>query len=502
MTIEKLKKKNDPLKNLESLAYNKMMPHSIELEKAVLGTLTLYPDRIYTIIDILKPDDFYLEIHQVIYQASLNLFDKSHAPDLLLIAEELKRMGELENIGGPYYLSICQNEVISDANIEAHCRIVKQKSLKRSVINVCAETIKRMFQDESDVFDVLEDHEERMFVNTAGIIVRHDITMSKIGIKFLKEVEEAWIHGMGGVPIGIPKLDNATKGLQPGDVSIIGARTRHGKSALATAVLLHCSMQINPEFPHNSPYECKYPGAFMSIEMKDTQVYARLVSAELAEMGFDIPYSHFKGGKEFLTEEHLKLINIAVERLSKRGMYIDDTPDLNPLTLKARAMQMVRKYGIKFLIIDYAQLMNNPTANKNDNRAESLATIAKFCKALAKMLNIHIILLSQIDRDTEKREPRPPVIADLGGSDALTYAVDNIFLCWRPEVWNDNAVDEETGMSDKGIMYISLAKHKQGKVHNKERVPFSMATNSYGDMSIIEGYDTVNSYLNKQNNVA
>lgn len=500
-TLQKTKKKNEPAKNLESMTFSQMMPHALDFEREVLGLMCM-GTAIYEIIDILKPEDFYYDIHQSIYKACLNLFDKGHTPDLLMVCEELRKMGELEKVGGPYYVTTCTNGVISDANVQAHCRIIKQKSLRRNIINLCFETASLMYRDENDVFDVLEAHEDKLFVNTAGVLVRHDITMDKIGIKFLKQIQEVWTDGMTGIPTGIPKIDKETKGLQPGDVSVIGARSRHGKSALATAILQHCSKQMNPDYPANSIYECKYPGAFMSIEMMNTQVFARLVSAELTDMGRYIPYTHFRGGKETLTEEDLRLINIAVERLAKRHMYIDDTPDLNPLTLKARAMQLVRKYGVKFIIIDYAQLMNNPTANKNDNRAESLATIAKFCKTLAKQLNIHIFLLSQIDRDTEKREPRPPVIADLSGSDALTYALDNIFLCWMPEIWNENPIDEKTGLSDKGIMYIHLAKHKQGKPGDKERVPFSMATNSYGDMSIIDGYEKVNSFFEKRENVA
>lgn len=497
MTIEKFKKKEDPIKALQSLAYNRIMPHSIEFERTILGTLLLPGnDCIYQVMEILQPDDFYLEIHKAIYQACLNLFERSCRADIILVCEELKSMGELENVGGAYYVTQCTNDVVSHANIEAHSLIVKQKSIRRKTINDCAVTIQRMFRDDNDVFEVLDYIEDRLYINRTGILVRHPITMPEIGKKFLEQVDKAWIEGMTGIPTGIPAIDDVTQGLQPGTLTIIAARNRHGKSALAMAIMQYCSRIKNPAYPHLSAFECQYPGAYMSIEMMDTEVYARLVSAELMEMNIHIPYTRFKSGKKGLSEQDLIHINQAVERLSNRSMYIDDTADFNLITLKAKIRNLVRKYGVKFVIVDYAQLMKSSAVNKNTTTADTLAEIAKVCKALAKEFEIAIILLSQIDRNTEKHDPRPPVAADMKGSGIEDFA-DYIFLCWRPELWNELAVDEETGLSDKGILYVNLAKHKQGKLH-RSRVPFEMDTNSYGDMSIIDGHEKVKEYFEKR----
>jgi replicative DNA helicase len=491
------KNKNNNKAAVDSLLLARTLPHSIEMERSIIGAITQNPDLIYTVIDILQPEDFYDASHQIIYTAILKIFDKSHSPTLLLVVEELRNMGLLLEVGGPYYITQCQNFFVSDANLEAHCRIVLQKSIKRKTIKLCAETMERMFDEANDVFEILENHNETLFVNTNGILVSHNVTMGAIGKRFLERVDKAWNEGMIGVPTGIPKIDKITKGLQPGTLSILGARTRHGKSALAAAIMNHCTQFKDPNFPAMAQFEYKFPCAYMSIEMPDTEVYGRLVSNQLAEMGYPISYSKFLSGKDDLKEEDLNRINLAVAALSSRAMYIDDSAELNLYTLKSRIMKMVNKFGVKLVIIDYAQLMGNGTENKHTTQADSLAAIAKYCKRLAKLFGIAIILLSQVDRETEKRDPRPPVIADLKGSGGLEESADYIFLCWRPEVWNDNPVNEETQMSDRGIMYVNLVKHKNGRTE-LARIPFSVADNCYGDMSIVEGFETVNNYYNER----
>jgi replicative DNA helicase len=491
------------LAGLSSLIFSKMAPHATEMEKSVLGILMLEPDAIYTIIDILQPEDFYVTAHGHIYAAIIRLYEQSHRAEIIMVMEQLNKMGLLTEVGGPYILTECTMSVVSSANLEAQARIIFEKSLKRKSINLCAETIYRMYQEDEDVFNILDNHNERLFINSSGIIVRRNLTMAEIGHEFLKEVDEAWLSGgLTGVPIGIPAIDERTKGLQPSTLTVLGARTGHGKSAISAAMIHYCSKIRNPDYPALSKIKSKYPAAFLSLEMKNTEVFARLVSAELSEMGHDIPYERFKTGKDSenshakgLLESDLALINIAVERLAERGIYIDDTPDLNQHTLKSKIMKMILQYGVKIVFIDYAQLMSNVTTNKNATTTDNLSSIAKHCKLLAKLFNIPIVLLSQIDRETEKKEPRPPVKADLKGTGTLEESADQIILVWRPEVWSKDPVNSETQQSEKGIMYVDLVKHKQGKVH-QARIPFDVATNSYGDMSISEEADVIKTFLN------
>lgn len=499
--------KKDKLANevegLSKLIYNKIAPHSPELERAVVGILMNEKDAIYKVIDILQPDDFYMPSYAFIYTAILKLYDKAHQAEYVLVAEELKTMGVLEEVGGLYGLVQCTNDVVSSANLEAHCRIIQQKSLRRKTINLCAETINRMYKDDEDVFDTLEAHNDKLFINTSGILISRNLSMVDIGIEWYKEVEASWNSGgLTGIPTGIPKIDRITGGLQPGTLTVLAARTRHGKSALAAAMMHHCSSKKNPDYPATSKHKSLFPAAFMSLEMKNTELFARLVSAELTEMGHPIAYSRFKAGKaadEYdiskLQESDFILIQQAVQRLADKGMYIDDSGELTQNTLKAKIMKMILLYGVKIVFIDYAQLMNNSSATKNTNGTESLATIAKQCKILAKFFNIPIVLLSQVDRDTEKKEPRPPVIADIKGSGALEESADYIILCWRPELWSDNPVNSETQVSERGILYVQLAKHKMGELA-KARTPFSVATNSFGDMSIEDEEDTIQQYIN------
>jgi replicative DNA helicase len=481
-------------KNIENV-FKKVLPHNLEFERTILGTIMLEPDSIYTAMDVVRPEDFYSDANAYIYAAMLSLFDKGHRADPLMICEELRRKGQLDAVGGPYYLTQCSAAVTSSANLDAHCKIVRQKAIRRASIYTCLETVSQMYSDEYDVFDVLEDHNEKMYVNTSGILVRHDITMADIGRRFQEQVMIAYDNdgGISGVPSGIPEIDKETRGFQPGTLVVLGARTRHGKSALATAIMQYCSSIKNPDYPLKSDQECMYPTAFMSLEMMDTQVFARMVSAELKQMGYTIPYSRFLGGKDTLNLGDIQLMNIAVERLAKKSMYIDDTSSLNPFELKAKIGRLVRKHGVKMIIVDYAQLMNSGAKSKDNNPTIELTLIAKELKNIARHYNIAIILLSQIDRDTEKREPRPPVISDLMGASALENSADYILLCWRPEVWHEYPVCEDTQMSDKGILYVYLAKSKMSKTV-KQRVPFSVDTNSYGDMDLIHEHTQVNQF--------
>lgn len=347
-------------------------------------------------------------------------------------------------------------------------------------------TIQLVNSRQADIFDLVADHSDRVSQLTGDLQGRKDPSIPRVAVALLKQIEKGMTSdGLTGVPTLIPRFDEVTGGLQPSTLTIIAARPGDGKSAIFITIAQNSSSIKNPEYDGktNKQYSM-FPWLILSLEMRDTEVFARIVSAELFQMGYHIPYSRIKRG--MITEEELKLINMAIERLAARGLYIDDTSSLDVHVLKAIIQRYIKQYNIKGVGIDYAQLATSSKVNKNGSKTDILEQVARVSKLVAKHFDIPVLLLSQMLRGGDSMDA-------LKGSGALEECADCIILPKRdPEGTGDVA-----GVSTVDEMLLRIVKHKMGPTEDI-LIPYYIAYNAAGpfDGEIVQ---KINEFMGNQN---
>ncbi len=383
---------------LSTYVFGKVQPQALPLEEAVLGALMLDREALPMVMDILRPESFYLEAHQHIYRAVVKLFERSNPVDLLTVTEELRKSGDLEKVGGGYYLVELSHRVASAANIEYHARIIAQKHIQRELIGVSTRTIRDAYEDTTDVFNLLDEAEKGLFAITQNNLSRSYESMGTLSSRVLKQIEElsGKTDGLTGVPTGFTNLDRLTSGWQPSDLVIIAARPGMGKTSLLLAMMLNAAKDFGK------------PVAMFSLEMASTQLVQRLISMEA-----EIAGSKMRNGK--LEDWEWQLLQTTVERLNSVPIFIDDTPAINIFELRAKCRRLKMQHDIKMVIIDYLQLMTGASENnRNANREQEIAGISRALKSLAKELSIPVIALSQLSRAVEVRGgSKRPQLSDL-----------------------------------------------------------------------------------------
>jgi replicative DNA helicase len=427
----------------QHLIEGKMPPQAIELEEAVLGAIMLEPC-INELISILTPESFYKDAHARLYAAIVEMFRNSHPINILTVTQELKKTGELEIVGGAYYITQLTNRIASAANVEFHARIIQQKFIQRELIRISTKTINDAYDDSSDVFDLLDASEKSLFEITKNIYKKEQITASKLANKVIKELENIIKRpdGLSGIPSGLQELDKIIGGWQNSDLIIIAARPAMGKSALAVTLAANASLMFN------------IPTALFSLEMSESQIMKRFISFE-AEVDSYI----FKNPKA-IEDYHWELINRAVGNISNAPLFIDDTPSLSIMELRAKARRLSNKNSIKLIIIDYLQLMTGDATK--GNREQEIASISRNLKALAKELNIPIIALSQLSRAVEGRGgDKKPQLSDLRESGAIEQDADIVIFPHRPEYYG--VIEDGSGNSTVGKGELIVAKHREGR---------------------------------------
>jgi replicative DNA helicase len=427
------------------LGYGKLQPQAIPLEEAVLGAVMLDKNALPIVLDILRPDSFYVEGHKMIYAAMLRLFEKSQPIDLLTVTEGLKKSGELEAIGGPYYLVELSNKVASAANIEFHARIIAQKFIQRELIRVSTNIIKDSFEDTTDVFDLLDSAEQGLFEIAENNMSKGYETMGSLATKALKMLEELKNKedGLTGIPSGFTNLDRLTSGWQPSDLIILAARPGMGKTSFVLSLAKNAALDFNK------------PVAVFSLEMASIQLAQRLISMEA-----QISSSKLRNGQ--LEEYEWQQLHSAFEKVSEIPIFIDDTPAINVFELRAKCRRLKMQHDIQLVIIDYLQLMTSSAdSHKGGNREQEISSISRALKALAKELNIPVIALSQLSRAVEVRGgSKRPQLSDLRESGAIEQDADIVSFIYRPEYYQ--ILEDEEGNSLKGIAEIIIAKHRNG----------------------------------------
>jgi replicative DNA helicase len=424
----------------------KLPPQALDLEEAVLGALMLEKDALSAVIDILKPDVFYKDSHQKIFEAIQALFQRSSPVDILTVTAQLRQQGDLEMIGGAYYITELTNRVASAANIEYHARIISQKFIQRELIRISTEIISNAYEDTTDIFDLLDHAEKNLFDIAQNNLRRDSRKMDDIIRESLENLEKIKdkVDGLTGVPSGFTALDRITSGWQPSDLVIIAARPAMGKTAFVLSCARNAAVQFNK------------PVVFFSLEMSSVQLVNRLISGET-----EIEQEKIKRGH--LAEWEWQKLHSKIGALTEAPLFIDDTPALNIFEFRAKCRRLKAQYDIQMIIIDYLQLMHGKSDGKGGNREQEIGSISRALKSVAKELNVPVIALSQLSRAVETRPgaAKKPVLSDLRESGSIEQDADMVLFLYRPEYYG--LTEDEQGRSTIGIGEVIVAKHRNGE---------------------------------------
>jgi replicative DNA helicase len=417
-------------------------PQAVDVEMAVLGAMLLEKEAIAKAIEILDVTMFYKPAHQMIFDSMTSLFERSEPVDLITLIEELRRRGQLDKIGGEYYLTELTTKVTTGANIEYHARIVLEKALMRGLIASSSEVISRAYTDSEDALALLDEAEQKIFQISEQRLKKTFISMNTAVHSTMELLES--IHGkhsgVTGVPSAFAELDNYTGGFQKSDLVIIAGRPSQGKTALVLSVARNASVI------HNVPV------GFFSLEMSTQQLVMRLICAEAKVDAHSV-----RTGR--LPEDEWRKLSTSVGRLYKAKIYIDDTPALSILELRAKARRLKAEHNAGLIVVDYLQLMQGPKSAQS--REQEISMISRSLKALAKEIDVPVIALSQLNRAVETRGDKRPVLADLRESGAIEQDADVVIFVHRPELYGIDK-DPETGESTVGTAEIIIGKQRNG----------------------------------------
>ena len=427
--------------------YGHLQPQAPELEEAVLGALMIEKDAYSLVSEILRPESFYERRHQLIYSAITALALRQQPVDILTVAEQLRSTGDLEEVGGPFYITQLSGKVASSAHIEYHARIIAQKFLARELITFTSNIQTKAFDETQDVDDLMQEAEGKLF-EISQQNMKKDYTQINPVIQEAYEMLQkaaARTDGLSGLESGFHALDKMTSGWQNSDLVIIAARPAMGKTAFVLSMAKN--MAVN----------AKIPVALFSLEMSNVQLVNRMI-VNVCE----IPGEKIKSGQ--LAPYEWGQLDYKIKELYDAPMYVDDTPSLSVFELRTKARRLVREHGVKIIIIDYLQLMN-ASGMSFGSRQEEVSTISRSLKGLAKELNIPIIALSQLNRGVESREGidgKRPQLSDLRESGAIEQDADMVCFIHRPEYYK--IYQDEKGNDLHGMAEIIIAKHRNGAV--------------------------------------
>lgn len=427
----------------------KLPPQAIELEEAVLGALMLEKDALSAVADILKPESFYKEAHQRIFRAIIHLFAESEPIDLLTVTARLRSAGELVLAGGPGYITELTTKIHSAANIEAHARIISQAAIKRELIKVSSDILRDAFEDTTDVFQLLDRTEQALFQVSEANIRKNYVDMRSLMNITINELEarKNQPDGLTGVPSGFTALDHLTSGWQPSELIILAARPGMGKTAFVLSTM------------RNAAVDHKKGVAIFSLEMSAVQLMNRLISAEAEIEGEKIK-------KGTLAPHEWQQLHSRINNLANAPIFIDDTPALSVLELRAKCRRLKAQHDIQMVIVDYLQLMTADTGGKGGgNREQEIAIISRSLKGLAKELNVPVIALSQLSRAVETRGgEKKPQLSDLRESGSIEQDADMVIFLYRPEYYG--FTQDEAGNSLQGVGEVIVAKNRAGSLDN------------------------------------
>ena len=420
-------------------ALRKVPPQNLEAEESVLGGILLDPDALDRIIEVMSAADFYRDAHRTIFETMLALSERGEPIDLITLSDALKARGQLPQVGGATFLAELGDKVPSAANVAHYARIVRDKAVLRSLIRVSGEIVGRCYDSQDDIEQFL-DEAERLIYDVSEQRIRP--AFFKVGdmiMDTIKTVEQLYERKemVTGVPTGFLDLDQKTAGLQPADLVIIASRPSMGKTAFALNIAQYVALQTNATV-----------GVF-SLEMAKEQLVLRLLCAEAR-----VDNAKVRAG--YLAERDFPRLAMAAGRLAEAPIFIDDTPGLNVLELRAKARRLKREHDLGVVIVDYLQLMRG-LDQKQENRVQELAEISRGLKALAKELQVPVVALSQLNRQVETRGDKRPIMSDIRESGSIEQDADVILFLYRDEMYHADSADE-------GTAEIIIGKQRNGPI--------------------------------------
>ena len=439
------RKARKPGFTLDYADHGRVPPQAPDMEESVLGAMLLEQNAVTTVIDILKPEVFYKESHQKIFEAMHGLFADSQPVDILTVTQELKKRGDLELIGGAYYISMLTNRVASAANVEYHARIVLEKFLQRELIRISSEIIKESYEDSKDVFDILDKAEKELFAVSETNLRRNYEDMRSLLKQAVEQIEGARNQDghISGIPSGFSGLDRITAGWQKSDLIVLASRPGMGKTAFTLTMARNMAVEFNK------------PIAIFSLEMSGVQLVTRLIASET-----ELDADKLKRGQ--LEQYEWEQLNARINTLTSAPLYIDDTPALSIFELRAKCRRLKAQHNIQLVVVDYLQLMSGGSEGRG-NREQEISNISRSMKSLAKELNIPVIAISQLSRAVETRGgSKKPILSDLRESGAIEQDADMVLFIYRPEYYK--ITEDEQGNSTMGLAELIIAKHRNGSL--------------------------------------
>lgn len=427
--------------------YGHLQPQDIEIERAVLGALMVERDAYSIVSEILRPESFYEPRHQKIYAAIRTLNVEQKPVDILTVAEQLARSGDLDDVGGRVYIAQLSGLVNTTAHLEYHARVIAQKSLARELISYTTRIQTKAFDATQDVDVLMQEAEGELFEISQQNLKKDYTQIDPVIAEAYNMLQKAAARsdGLSGIASGFHDLDKMTSGWQNSDLVILAARPAMGKTAFALSMA------------KNIAVDQQIPVAFFSLEMANVQLVNRLIVNVCEITGEKI-----KSGQ--LAPYEWGQLDHRIKQLYGAPLFVDDTPSLSVFELRTKARRLVREHGVKLIMIDYLQLMN-ASGMKFGSRQEEVSTVSRSLKGLAKELNIPILALSQLNRGVENREGnegKRPQLSDLRESGAIEQDADMVLFIHRPEYYR--IYEDEKGRDLRGKAEIIIAKHRNGAV--------------------------------------
>ncbi len=423
---------------MADIAKDLLPPQNLEAEMAVLGSMLMDENALATGIESLDSNSFYKDIHRKIFSAILGLYEANKAVDLITLTDELKRAGDLEEAGGISFLTELVNSVPSAVNVNHYIHIVKEKYILRSLINSSQKIISLCHESEGKIDELVDTAEKLIFdigARKTQISYIHIKELVKNSIETIDRLYQKKAH-VTGIPTGYVDFDMKTAGLQPSDFIVIAGRPSMGKSALVLGIAEYAGVIQ------------KVPIAFFSLEMSKEQLVQRMLCTHARVNAHNVRTG-------YLTPSDWPRLTAAAGKLSESPIYIDDTPAISVMELRAKARRLKANYNIQMIVLDYMQLMRG--SGNIENRQQEISDISRSLKALARELSLPVIAISQLSRAVELRQDHRPQLSDLRESGAIEQDADVVVLILREEYYKPTPENE-------GIAEINIAKQRNGPV--------------------------------------
>lgn len=490
-------RRNTSRKKADALVQSELgrqQPQAVEFEAAVLGACLIEQDAFGLIADILKPQSFYDSRHEKIFRAVQTLASGNKPVDLLTVTEELRSTGELDDVGGPFYISELTQKVFSSAHIVYHAKVIAEKALARELITYSSNTLRDAFDGSQDITELMQRAEAQLFELSKNNMKKDFTQINPVIAEAYDLLQKAAANdsGLSGLSSGFDDLDKITNGWQKSDLIIIAARPAMGKTAFVLSMAKNIAIDM------------RIPVAMFSLEMSNVQLVNRLI-VNVCE----IPGEKIKSGN--LAKYEWGQLDYKIRALYDAPLYVDDTPSLSVFELRSKARRLVHEHDVQLILIDYLQLMN-ASGMSYGSRQEEVSTISRSLKGLAKELNIPIIALSQLNRSVESRvstadapmDSKRPQLSDLRESGAIEQDADMVLFIHRPEYYH--IYEDQHHNSLRGISELIIAKHRNGAVGDvrlRFKSEYARFLNLNENIIPLPGEDDgtiVTSKMNKNNN--